>query len=167
MNPKNDRESHPAVAVVGAAGHTGRFVVSELLRRGIMPIAIARNSAALAEARAMMDRQLSHMVRLIDDLLDISRINRNKMELRRTRFSLADIFASAVETARPMIDEAGHELTATLPGLPVYLDADLTRLAQVFSNLLTNSAKYTHKGGHIWVTAERRGGQVGFAIDAQ
>jgi CheY-like chemotaxis protein len=108
----------------------------------------------------MMDRQLSHMVRLIDDLLDISRINRNKMELRRARVSVADVVASAVETARPLIDEAGHELRVSLPGRPVFLDADLTRLAQVFSNLLTNSAKYTEPGGHIVLTAERRGGEL-------
>jgi CheY-like chemotaxis protein len=108
----------------------------------------------------MMDRQLSHMVRLIDDLLDISRINRNKLELRRTRVALADVVASAIETARPLIDEAGHELRVSLPGRPVFLDADLTRLAQVFSNLLTNSAKYTERGGQIGMSAERRGGEV-------
>jgi signal transduction histidine kinase len=108
----------------------------------------------------MMDRQLSHMVRLIDDLLDISRINRNKMELRRTRLALADVISSAVETARPAVEEAGHELTVSLPGAPVHLDADLTRLSQVFSNLLTNSTKYTPPGGRIWLTAERRGVEV-------
>ena len=108
----------------------------------------------------MMERQLGHMVRLIDDLLDVSRISRNKMELRRSRVLLADVVSSAVETARPLIDAAGHELTVSLPPEPVYLDADLTRLAQVFGNLLTNSAKYTERGGHIWLTAERRGGEV-------
>ena len=104
----------------------------------------------------MMERQLGHMVRLIDDLLDISRINRNKMELRRSRVLLADVLSSAVETARPLIDDAGHTLDVSLPSEPVVLDADLTRLAQVFSNLLTNSAKYTERGGHIWFAAERR-----------
>ena len=108
----------------------------------------------------MMERQLGHMVRLIDDLLDVSRISQNKMELRRSRVLLADVVSSAVETARPLIDAAGHELTISLPPEPVYLDADLTRLAQVFSNLLTNSAKYTERGGRIWLTAERRGDEV-------
>ena len=131
------------------------------IRNGLQVLRLSGGDAeAATQARCMMDRQLSHMVRLIDDLLDISRINRNKMELRRTRVLLADVIASAVETARPLIDEAGHELTVALPGRPVFLDADLTRLAQVFSNLLTNSAKYTEHGGHIWLTAERRLGEV-------
>jgi PAS domain S-box-containing protein len=131
------------------------------IRNGLQVLRLSRGEPELeAQARSMMDRQLSHMVRLIDDLLDISRINRNKMELRRTRVPLADVVASAIETARPLIDEAGHELTVSLPGRPVFLDADLTRLAQVFSNLLTNSAKYTEHGGHIWLTAEQRGGEV-------
>jgi PAS domain S-box-containing protein len=135
------------------------------IRNGLQVLRLSGGDTdAAAQARSMMDRQLSHMVRLIDDLLDISRINRNKMELRRTRVPLADVVASAVETARPLIDEAGHELTVSLPGRPVFLDADLTRLAQVFSNLLTNSAKYTMHGGHIWLTAERRGEEVVVSI---
>src|SRR5262249_10011032 len=71
-----------------------------------------------------------------------------------------DVVASAIETAQPLIDEAGHELRVSLPGRPVLIDADLTRLSQVFSNLLTNSAKYTPPGGRIWLTAERRGEEI-------
>ena len=71
---------------------------------------------------------------------------------------------SAVETARPLIDASGHTLTLALPPEPVYVDADLTRLAQVFGNLLTNSAKYTPKGGKIWLTVERRGGEVAVSV---
>ena len=98
---------------------------------------LAQDLAVRERAQEMMDRQLAHMVRLIDDLLDVSRINRNKMELRRARVTLADVVASAVETAQPAIDEAGT--TVCHPAhRPVHLDADLTRLAQVFSNLLTN-----------------------------
>lgn len=130
------------------------------IRNGMQVIRLADERAARAQAQAMMERQLSHMVRLIDDLLDISRINRSKMELRRSRVLLADVVSSAVETARPAIEEAHHELTVSLPQNPVYLDADLTRLAQVFSNLLTNSAKYTPPGGQIRVAAERRGEEV-------
>jgi CheY-like chemotaxis protein/two-component sensor histidine kinase len=100
------------------------------------------------------------MVRLIDDLLDVSRISRNKMELRRSRVPLADVVRSAVETARPAIEAARHELTVSLPPEPVHLDADLTRLAQVFGNLLSNSAKYTPPGGRIWLTATRDGASV-------
>jgi PAS domain S-box-containing protein len=131
------------------------------LRNGLQVMRLAADDANMvAQARAMMDRQLEHMVRLIDDLLDVSRINQNKMDLRRSRVSLADVFSSAVETARPAIETAGHELTVSLPRQALYLDADLTRLAQVFSNLLTNSAKYTERGGSIWLSAEQRGGDV-------
>ena len=97
----------------------------------------------------MMERQLAHLVRLVDDLLDVSRISRNKMELRRSRLLLSDVVNSAIETARPLIEAAGHTLTVSLPPEPIHLDGDLTRLSQVFSNLLANSAKYTDPGGQI------------------
>src|SRR5262249_35305067 len=116
--------------------------------------------SAVAQARDMMERQLGHMVRLIDDLLDVSRVSRNKVELRRSRVLLADVLSSAVETARPLIEDAGHELTIAVPPAAVDLDADLTRLAQVFGNLLSNSAKYTERSGRIWLTARRDGGDV-------
>jgi PAS domain S-box-containing protein len=131
------------------------------LRNGLQVLRMAAGDAnTVARSRAMMDRQLGHVVRLIDDLLDVSRINRNKMELRRSRVLLEDVVSSAVETARPLIDDGGHELGVSLPPEPVFLDADLTRLAQVFSNLLTNSAKYTERGGRIWLAARRQGGNV-------
>jgi PAS domain S-box-containing protein len=136
------------------------------LRNGLQVLRLAAGDAnAVSQARGMMDRQLGHMVRLIDDLLDISRISRNKMELRRSRVLLADVMSSAVETARPAIDAAAQELTVTLPPAPVYLDADLTRLAQVVGNLLTNSAKYTQRGGRIWLSAAQEGG-IGIPPDA-
>jgi PAS domain S-box-containing protein len=128
------------------------------LRNGLQVMRLASGDADLvARTRDMMDRQLSHMVRLIDDLLDVSRIGSNKMELRRSRVLLADVLSSAVETARPALEAAGHELTVSLPQEPIHLDADLTRLAQVFGNLLNNSAKYTERGGSIWLTATREG----------
>lgn len=130
------------------------------VRNGLQVIRLSSDPAVRERAQGTMDRQLTHMVRLIDDLLDVSRINRGKMELRRERVALADVVASAVEAARPALDAAGHELSVALPGRPVVLDADLTRLAQVFSNLLTNSAKYTPKGGRVWLAAERRDGSV-------
>jgi PAS domain S-box-containing protein len=135
------------------------------LRNGLQVMRLASGDTnVVAKTRDMMDRQLSHMVRLIDDLLDVSRISSNKMELRRTRVLLADVVSSAVETVRPALEAAGHELTVSLPPEPVHLEADLTRLAQVFGNLLNNSAKYTERGGNIWLTAVRDGGQVSVTV---
>jgi len=128
------------------------------LSNGLQVMRLAASDPnAVAQSRDMMERQLGHMVRLIDDLLDISRINRKKMELRRSRVLLQDVLSSAVETARPLIDAAGHELIISLPPDHLYLDADLTRLGQVFGNLLSNSAKYTERGGRIRLAAERLG----------
>lgn len=130
------------------------------IRNGLQILKLAKDHIERDRLQAMMDRQLSHMVRLIDDLLDISRINRNKMELRCTRILLSDAIYSAVEAARPAIEAAGHQLTISIPKEPVYLDADLTRLAQVFSNLLNNSAKYTLAGGRIRLMAQVEADEV-------
>jgi PAS domain S-box-containing protein len=104
-------------------------------------------------AREIIDRQLAQMVRLVDDLLDVSRITRGKLQLRTQPTDLADVIASAVETSRPIIDAAGHQLTVSLSAEPFWLNADQTRLAQVFSNLLNNAAKYTDRGGQIRLSA--------------
>ncbi len=114
----------------------------------------------LAQTRGVMERQVRQMVRLVDDLMDVSRITRGKIELRPERIELAAVIESAVETARPLIAASGHELTVALPPDPVFLDADPSRLAQVFSNLLNNAAKYTEPAGHIRLTAERRESEV-------
>jgi PAS domain S-box-containing protein len=116
--------------------------------------------AVLEQARSILQRQSTQMVRLIDDLLDISRITRNKLELRKTRVKLVTVVDSAMEAARPLVESAGHQLTVELPGEAVELEADPTRLAQVFANLLTNAAKYTDHGGQIRLAAERIGSDV-------
>ncbi len=111
-------------------------------------------------ARDVIDRQVEQMTRLVDDLLDVSRITRGKIELRKQWVELATVVGSAVEGSRPLIEKWGHELTVTLPSEPVYLNADPTRLAQVLLNLLNNAAKYTEQGGRIWLTAKREGEHV-------
>jgi PAS domain S-box-containing protein len=109
------------------------------------------------KAREVIARQVTVMVRLIDDLLDLSRISRNKLDIRKQRVDLAAVVESAVESSRPLIQQCGHELTVRLSPQPIHLDADPIRLAQVFLNLLNNAAKYTKRGGHIWLTTEREG----------
>jgi CheY-like chemotaxis protein len=108
----------------------------------------------------MMERQVGQMVRLIDDLLDISRITRGRLQLRKERIELAAAVRNAVETSRPLVEESSHDLAVSLPPEPIHLDADPTRLAQVFSNLLNNAAKYTDRGGRISLTAERQGREI-------
>jgi signal transduction histidine kinase len=131
------------------------------LRNGVQILRLTGGTGPSADrAREMMERQLAHMVRLIDDLLDISRINQDKLHLQPARVALADVVESAVETARPLIDAAGHALAVCLPPEPVTLYGDLTRLSQVLSNLLTNSAKYTPPGGRIALTAAARGDRL-------
>jgi signal transduction histidine kinase len=128
------------------------------IRNGLQVIRMAGANGTIEQARSMMDRQLTHMVRLVDDLLDASRITRGKLELRKERVELKAVVDAAVETARPVIEQAGHELVVTVPDESITVDGDPTRLAQVVSNLLNNSAKYTHRGGHIRLTVRREGG---------
>ncbi len=131
------------------------------IRNGLQVLRLAGGGGEIVdEARSMMERQLSQMVRLVDDLLDVSRITRNKLELRRERVTLAAVVNSAIETSRPLMEQSGHTFSLKLPPVSVYLDADLTRLAQVFSNLLNNAAKYTEPGGRISLTAGLSGAEV-------
>jgi PAS domain S-box-containing protein len=116
------------------------------------------------QALSMMDRQLRQMVRLIDDLLDVSRITRNRLELRREPVELDTVVRTAVEATRAFVESCGHELSVALPAEPVYLHADLTRLAQVLTNLLTNAAKYTNRGGHVRLSAAREAEQVVLSV---
>ena len=108
----------------------------------------------------VMERQMKHMVRLVDDLIDVSRITRNKLELRKQPVDLAQVVRTAIEASQPLIAEKGHHLEVSLPTTPITLDADATRLVQVFTNLINNSVKYTDPGGRITVQAERHGAEV-------
>jgi PAS domain S-box-containing protein len=132
------------------------------LRNGLSILKLIGNGdrQGTGQTLAMMDRQLAQMVRLIDDLLDVSRITRGRLELRKERMELAAVLHNAVESTRPMIESLGHEITVMLPAEPLLLEADSTRLAQLFSNLLNNAAKYTERGGRIWLTAERLGDEA-------
>lgn len=128
------------------------------IRNGLHIMKLAEVDAATVEtARAMMERQVEQMTRLIDDLMDVSRISQGKIQLQKTRLSLADAVRNAIETSHPLIDVQGHELVVDLPPHPIYVDGDLTRLSQVFANLLNNAAKYTDRGGRIRLTVERQG----------
>ncbi len=130
------------------------------IRNALQILRLSPDRKTREDARCLMQRQLEQMVRLVDDLLDLSRISGGKLELRKEQVSLAEVVNSAVETSRPLIDHMGHELTVTLPNQTITVDADLSRLAQVFSNLLNNSAKYTDRGGRIWLTVEQEGSDV-------
>jgi two-component system CheB/CheR fusion protein len=133
------------------------------LRTGLAVMRLAGDQPQTQLAvREMMERQVAQLVRLIDDLLDVSRITRGKVELRRTRVLLGAVIDLAVETTRPMLD--GRRLEVDIGAAPVYVDADPTRLAQVFSNLLDNACKFTEPDGVIRVTASVEGGDVVVAV---
>jgi signal transduction histidine kinase/DNA-binding response OmpR family regulator len=118
----------------------------------------------LRNARDLIERQVRHMTRLVDDLLDVSRITRGKIQLRPERLDAAVAVANAVETSRPLIESRRHELSLQLPSEPLQIKADPARLAQVLSNLLNNAAKYTPEGGRIWLAVEREGGYAVFRV---
>jgi PAS domain S-box-containing protein len=131
------------------------------IRNALQILKMPRVDAATVErSRGMMERQVHHLVRLVDDLLDVSRVMRGKIELRKERIELAAVVARAVETVQPLVDAQGHELSVCLPPESLPLDADPVRLAQVVGNLLTNAAKYTEAGGRIRLAAEREGGEA-------
>jgi PAS domain S-box-containing protein len=138
------------------------------LRNPLAPISNAARALRLGggdgeglrTASEMLERQVGQMARLVDDLLDMSRITRGRIELRKERVELAPIVDQAVEAIGAMYRSMNHELTVTLPSTPVYLDADPTRLAQIVGNLLNNACKFTEKGGRVWLTIEQDGEQA-------
>jgi PAS domain S-box-containing protein len=135
------------------------------LRNGLEVLRIAHDNKPMAEkARAMMQRQLQQMVRLVDDLLDVSRVSRGKIELRRDNVELAAVLRNAMETSQPLMIERGHELIARLPRDKIVVYADMTRLSQVFWNLLNNAAKYTEVGGRIELDVAMIDGNVSVTV---
>jgi PAS domain S-box-containing protein len=138
------------------------------LRNPLAPIRTALEVAKVSGATAaraeqawqVIDRQVRQLVRLVDDLLDVSRITHGQIQLRTEPVELPAVVEAGLETSRPLIEARRHELTISLPSEPLWLQADLTRLAQVCSNLLNNAAKYTEEGGRIWLTAQRQGNEL-------
>src|SRR5262249_55755884 len=139
------------------------------------PLAPIRNSVQIFRAHGtpvpdlqwateVIDRQVRQMTRLVDDLLDVSRITRGRIELRKQRVELAEVVRNAVEASRPLIDKRRHELAVVIPPRPIRLDADPARLAQVVSNLLNNAAKYMDPGGRIRLAAAQEGSDVVLAV---
>jgi PAS domain S-box-containing protein len=135
------------------------------------PLAPVRNALALLDGKPGADlnretaipiikRQVDQLTRLVDDLLDISRVSRDKIELRKQVVDVASVIESAVETSRPTIDAASHELQISLPSKPINLNVDPARMSQVFSNLLNNAAKFTERGGRIEIEARAEGREV-------
>src|SRR6185503_12105477 len=133
------------------------------LRNPLSPI---RNSVEYLRLRAeadpsvrwshdVIDRQIDHLTRLVDDLLDVSRITRGRLEIRRTRSDLADILRGAVDTIQASIQERGQRLHVSLPSEPTWVNADVVRMTQIFLNLLDNASKFTPEGGSIWLSSER------------
>ncbi|MDB5892153.1 MAG: multi-sensor hybrid histidine kinase [Polaromonas sp.] len=124
----------------------------------------AHDTATVEQAARVMHRQLSQMTRLVDDLLDVSRISGGKVTLRKEKIELADVIRSAVEATRPLFEASGVLLEVSLPACPIWLDADLTRMAQVFTNLLNNAAKFTDSGGQASLTARLEQGNVRVSV---
>ena len=129
----------------------------------VMKLAVS-DPAAIERTRGMMERQVSHMVHLVDDLLDIARITTGKVDLKKERVELQTVIASAVETSMPLIEAGRHELVVRMPDEVLWLEVDLTRVAQVVSNLLNNAAKYTPPRGRIGLHVQREGAEVVIAV---
>ena len=135
------------------------------IRNGLQIMRLTNNNAEVVEqVRSVMERQLTHMVRLVDDLLDVSRISRGKIELRKEPIELADVLRGAVETCEPIVSEQNHKLTVSLPTEPILIDADQTRLTQAICNLLSNAARYTETAGLIQLSMERQGEEAVISV---
>lgn len=134
------------------------------IRNALQVMQLTSDEHMIAQSRVIMERQIEQMVRLIDDLLDVSRITRGQFELRKERVTLDAVIRNAIDTAQPLIDAAGHKLITRLPHQPVWLEVDPMRLAQVFANLLNNAAKYMERGGTIWLSGEVRGERLRVSV---
>jgi signal transduction histidine kinase len=114
--------------------------------------------------RDVIERQADHLTRIVDDLLDVSRVSRGKIQIEKGILDLSAVIQQAVEICRPLIDSRRHELSLSLPAAPVLVEGDFTRLAQVVANLINNAAKYTDEGGRLWVSIDNEADSTGHAI---
>jgi signal transduction histidine kinase len=167
------RDSYKEAKTARAEADTARRTKDEFLallghelRNPLAPILTAlelmkmREGGGALRERAVIERQVRHLVRLVDDLLDVSRITRGKIELKRTAVEVCQIVSQAIEMASPLLEERSHNLRVSVPRRGLLVDVDELRMAQVVSNLLTNAAKYTEPGGQIFVTAARESGTI-------
>jgi signal transduction histidine kinase/ActR/RegA family two-component response regulator len=145
-------------------GHELRNPLAPLLAALQLLKTAGGNEAVTARVTVVMERQINHLVRLVNDLLEVSRITRGLIEVRREPVDLAFVIHSAIDTSRPAIEAAGHVLTVELPTGPVIVNGDQVRLTQIFANLLTNAAKYTNTGGRIDVVMRREGDRAVLSV---
>src|SRR5262245_58275863 len=160
-------ETEQARALIEADRRKDEFLatLAHELRNPLAPIRnglhilklTGKAEGAVASVYQILDRQANHLVRLVDDLMEVSRISRGRVELRKDQTDVQAVIHTAIETSRPFIDESGHRLELSLPAEPLRIEADIMRLAQVITNLLNNAAKYTDRGGRILLTARREG----------
>ena len=145
-------------------------ILGHELRNPLAPISTAlqlmrlRGDDSLAKERTIIERQVGHITRLVDDLLDASRITRGKVELKREALEISRVVAKAIEMSSPLLEQRRHHLEVDVPVRGLMVDGDAVRLAQVVSNLLTNAAKYTEAGGHVAIRARRAGERVSLEI---
>ncbi|MCU1385097.1 MAG: hypothetical protein JWL71_3794 [Acidobacteria bacterium] len=157
---------HDAAEAANRAKDEFLAMLGHELRNPLAPIQTAlqlmrlRGDGSAERERTVIQRQVDHLTRLVDDLLDVSRIERGKVELKRERVEIADIVAKAIETASPLLEQRRHTLEVVVPRSGLAIDGDQVRLAQVVSNLLTNAAKYTEPEGRVTIAAAADGGEI-------
>jgi signal transduction histidine kinase/GAF domain-containing protein/ActR/RegA family two-component response regulator len=162
----DERAARAAADEAGRSKDEFLAMLSHELRNPLTPIVTAlhlmrmRGGGALERERAVIERQVRHLTRLVDDLLDVSRATRGGLRLERARVELSAVVADAIEVASPLAEERSQKLTVSVPPTGLVIDADRGRLAQVVSNLLSNAAKYTPLGGNIEISARVDGDRV-------
>jgi PAS domain S-box-containing protein len=168
---EREREARAEAEAASKAKDEFLAMLGHELRNPLSPIVTAlqlmrlRGDLTASKERAVIERQVRHLVRLVDDLLDVSRITRGKIELHREHVEIADVVAKGVERSSPLLEQRKHHLVLDVPrGRNLIVNGDPARLAQVFSNLIANAAKYTEPGGRITISAARAGGSISVRV---